>query len=139
MDLAVFSTDSVPRFGVFHHWTFVFLRLGQTRRFGDPLGLLDGLDLAPFVAAAGLGLHIFRETIGKAVQVRYAPFGIAGAALSGDHDEAKRDGFPDRGADRMPVYAVLLEIVVGNGKLAVIGAAMMRVLDLDAIEDAQSG
>ena len=53
--------------------------------------------------------------------------------------KTERLQLPDRGRDRLAMDSVFFELVVGDGQLAVVVAAMLRKLDADAIENAPSG
>jgi hypothetical protein len=105
------------------------------RHSGDQLGVREvGSYLPPFVRA------VARQALGRAIgepeQVRGAILGIARPTGLGDLQKAQRDRFPDRWCDGMAVDAVGFKVVVGDRQLAVIGAAMARHLDLDAVEHA---
>jgi len=91
-------------------------------------------DLLPFV-----GWRVLGVAEGQAEQIRLPPFGIAGAAGFGDFDKAERDDFADGGGDGATVNVVADEVVIGDRQLAVIGAAVVGELDLDAVEDAPCG
>src|SRR5262249_30005476 len=59
-------------------------------------------------------------------------------SLLSDLDEAERDQFPDGGCNHAMVEPVFNELSVRHGQLAVVHAAMVRELDLDAREHLMS-
>ena len=52
----------------------------------------------------------------------------------GDFEEAKSLAFSDSALDRVTIDAVLLEVIERDRQFAVVGAAMLTELDLNAVE-----
>jgi hypothetical protein len=92
--------------------------------FGEHVGVGD---LAPFVC--GFGAEAI--AVGQTEEGRPAPFGVTGASLPSDLDEAERDQFADGGCDCLAVYPVLDELGEGDWQSAVIVAAVVGEFDLD--------
>jgi hypothetical protein len=78
-------------------------------------------------------------TIGQTEQIGRPKFGIASATGLGDLYELERDQFPDSWSNPHPMNSVVLEIVIGDGESAIVSPAMVRELDLDAIEHTSGG
>ena len=57
---------------------------------------------------------------------------ISAAAAHGDADEPQRFGYPDRRSDGVVTYAVIDEVQFRNRQLAVVVAAVVGQLDLNA-------
>jgi hypothetical protein len=72
--------------------------------------------------------------IGQTEHVGRTKFGIASATGPRDLQKFERDQFPNSRRHQMPIYSIVFEIVVGDGQPAVIFAAMLSKLDLDAFE-----
>jgi hypothetical protein len=72
--------------------------------------------------------------IGEAIATRLAPFGIASATDIGHFQKAERSHLTYRWRDGVALDAVTSEVIEGGRQLAVVGAAMLRVLDLDTVE-----
>jgi hypothetical protein len=101
------------------------------------LGLLDRLDLPPFVGAVtGFALGV---TIGEAVMTRAPKTSVAPAAALGDLDETQFDELPDRGRDRLRMQPIFDEVLVSHWKMAVVDTTMMSVLDLDTGKNLMRG
>jgi hypothetical protein len=56
-----------------------------------------------------------------------------------DFDQAQRRGLAHCGGDRVAFDPILFEVVEGDGQTAVVGAAVVRHLDFDAIEHSARG
>src|SRR5271154_3972415 len=99
---------------------------------GERPRLLLRPDPAPLVGAVAhraLGL-----AIGQAVLVGAAILTVPGAAVLGDLDKPKRLHLADRRADGVTMDVIFHELVIGDGEVAVLLAAVLHVLDLDAVE-----
>jgi len=60
---------------------------------------------------------------------------VAAPTLMCDLDEPEADQLGQRVRDRLPAYAETLEVIVGAGQLAVVGATVAHVLDLKTIKN----
>jgi hypothetical protein len=108
---------------------------GRTTRFArDLFGILDCLNQSPFVCR---GLPVCRQ-IRQPEKVRLAIFATAGSPWSGQFNKAQGAGHTDAGADSVPPNSIFFEIGKRDWQLAVISAAMVGELDLDAGQDSMS-
>jgi hypothetical protein len=78
--------------------------------------------------------HTISRAIGQPKQVWLAKLRIARAAGLCDLYEPESYQFIDCGPDRMAMNPVFHEIIIRNGKPAVVASTMVGKLDLDAIE-----
>jgi hypothetical protein len=128
MDLAVSVPVSALTFGKNRHWFSIANRHWSLPGCGRDLrGILNCLDMLPLVCRLGVA----ERPISQPEQIRAPEIGIACAALFRDFHETERADLPDRGRDRMAMNAVLYKLIEGYWELAVIGAAMVRHLDLE--------
>ncbi len=104
---------------------------GLARGLGYKFGLLDGGDLPPFMGAVTVGA--FGGSISQSEEVGQPPFRITCASFPCDLQEAESYRLPHGRRDSVPINTVSDEIIVGDGQLAVVGTAMVGMLDLDAI------
>ena len=102
---------------------------GKSRLLCDLVGAVDCRDGLIFVCPVAAG--VVCGTIGEPVQVRLSELGVAAAAASRDLDEPQRYELADSWRDHAFVHAEFLEVLIGARKLAVVLAAVVRVLDLE--------
>jgi hypothetical protein len=76
--------------------------------------------------------------VGEPELVRPSPFGVSGATLLGDLDEAEGTHLPQRGSDGVSIHPVFSEMVERDRQAAVIVSAVVGKLDFDPGEDAMA-
>ena len=111
---------------------FCFAGLRHSPGAAGDLGVLDRLMALPFVRWAGAA----DREVGEPVQARRTKLTVARLAAFGHFEEAEYLAFADAWRDGILVDAVLDKMLVGDRQLAVVVAAVLRQLDLDAGEDA---
>src|SRR3984957_5789369 len=99
-----------------------------SRSIGDGFGLLYVANPAPSIA----DIFVRAEgSICQQEQSRLAVLRIPGAALLSDLDEAQRDQFADGGGDLIVVDAVLDEVIIRAGEVAVLLGLTAVALELN--------
>jgi hypothetical protein len=112
--------------------TFGSIRTAYARSARERLGPFNGLDIAPIVGWT----FNSRWPVGQPKQVRCAKFGIAGAAALGNLNKPERHAFPNSGTNCVAVNAVLMKVLIRDRQVAIVLAAVVRELDLEAIKHA---
>src|ERR1035437_5390625 len=124
--------------GIFPHWFSAFgcairqsaapVRLPRCQR--DALRFLDGLTLSPVVRRSGS----ICGPISEPKYVRCSVLGITGATAHSDLNKAKRLDFTHRGRDAVTFDAVVFEVAIGDGELAVVVAPVVSMFDLKPVK-----
>lgn len=94
---------------------------------------LDILDAAPVMDRVGRAEAVDPR---EKEEVRQSKLSRAGPASLGHNEEAQRFKLPNGWRDGVAIDPVLHEMLIGDGQLAVVIAAVLRKLDADAIKHA---
>ena len=127
--VVMFSTTKNWRFSALG---FVFSsRAWCSRGLSESLRFFGSLDLLPIV-----GGLVFRVSIRKPEQVRLSPLRITCAPGLSYFYKAQRDHLSYCRTNGMAMNAIPFEIVVGYGQLSIVGAAVIRHFDFNAVQHA---